>query len=449
MKADLASLAEEIVERALRHGATEADVLIETGAEFNVKVRAGEVESIRQASPGGLGLRVFADNRLGFSTSAELDRNRIDPLVARTVALARETAADPANALSEETGPGEPFEPLELFDPEVTGRTIDEKIRQALEMEKVALDFDPRIVQVSNTGVGDYSGEVYFASSRGVTGHYRGSHAWLYCMPIAQDGGGMETGWWVDHRRFLDALEAPESVGREAARRAVRMLGARKISSCEVPVIMEPEMAKEFIAGILGAVDGDTVYKQASFLAGRIGEVVTSPLMTLVDDATLDRAVGSRPFDGDGLPTRRNRIVDRGVLKTYLYDVCTARRAGVRSTASASRGRGGLPSIGPSNFFLEPGGSSRESILGETSRGILITKMMGRGLNTANGDYSRGAAGLWIEDGVPVYPVDEITVAGNMLTMLERVDRVGNDLDMRGALGAPTLRFSALAVGGK
>jgi len=449
MTTDFRALAEEIVERAVLLGADEADVFIEAGDDFYVHVRSGEVESIRQASPRGLGLRLFAENRLGFFTSAELDRSRIDQLVTRTLALARASASDPSNGLAEEAQAGRGFLDLELFDPEVAGRSIDQEVDCALGMEKAALAFDSRITQVSTAGVGDYSGDVYYASSRGTSGAYRAAQTWLYCMPVAESGGRREMGFWSDHRRFLSELDRPEEVGIEAARRAVRMLGARKIASCEVPVIMEPEMAKEFIAGILGAVDGDMVYKKASFLAGRIGERLASPLVTLVDDATIGSSVGSRPFDGDGLPARRNVIMDKGVLKTYLYDACTARRAGARSTASASRRSGGLPSIGPSNFYLAKGTSSPGDIMKETSQGLLITGMMGRGVNIANGDYSRGAAGLWIEGGEPAYPVEEITVAGNMLDMMKRIDRVGDDLDFRGNIGAPTIRFSSLAVGGK
>ena len=449
MTTDFKDLAEEIVERAVRLGADEADVFIEAGDDITVQVRGGEVESIKQASPRGLGLRLFTESRLGFFTSAELDRSRIDGLVTRTLALARESASDPANALAEEARPDDVFPDLDLFDPEVAGRSVDQKIGWALEMEKAALAFDSRVTQVSTAGVGDYSGEVHYASSRGVSGSYRATHAWLYCMPVAESEGRREMGFWSDHRRFLGDLETPGEVGIESARRTVQMLGARKIASCEVPVVMEPEMAKEFIAGVLGAINGDTVYKKASFLEGRIGDRIASPLVNLVDDATLGRAVGTRPFDGDGLPSHRNAVVEEGVLKTFLYDACTARRAGTRSTASASRRSRGLPSIGPSNFYLAPGTSSPEAILRETSRGLLITRMMGRGVNTANGDYSRGAAGLWIESGKPAYPVEEITVAGNMLDMLRRIDRVGDDLDFRGSLGAPTIRFSSIAVGGK
>jgi PmbA protein len=226
------------------------------------------------------------------------------------------------------------------------------------------------------------------------------------------------------------------------------MLGACKVKTQRVPVIFDPQMAASFVGSLAGAVNGDMVFKKASFLTGKLGEKVAPESFTVVDDGLLSRGLGTSPFDGEGVATRCTRIVERGVLESYLYDTHTARKAGKSTTGNASRGYSSLPSIGLNNFYLEAGAASPEEIIRGVKSGLYVTSMLGQGANLVTGDYSRGANGLWIENGELAYPVQEITVAGHMLEMLKAIDAIGDDLEFRGSVAAPTIRFAELAVSG-
>jgi PmbA protein len=270
----------------------------------------------------------------------------------------------------------------------------------------------------------------------------------VHCSPVAEQDGQLQTASWGDTRRTLSALESPEQIGRTAARRAARMLGARKPKTQRVPVVFDPRMAAGFIGSLAGAVSGDLVWKKSSFLREKLGQRIAPESITILDDATLAHGISTRPFDGEGVASRPLPIVERGVLKTFLYDSRTARKAGTKPTGSASRGWSSLPSIGASNFFLEPGPDDPEQIVKGIRNGLYVTAMLGRGADVVTGDYSRGANGLWIEDGALAYPVQEITVSGNLLEMLAAIDAVGTDLDFRSSVAAPTIRFAELQVSG-
>jgi PmbA protein len=260
--------------------------------------------------------------------------------------------------------------------------------------------------------------------------------------------GQLQTASWSDTRRLLAKLESPEQVGRTAARRAARMLGARKVKTQKVPVVFDPQMTGGFIAGLSGAVNGLLVHKRSSFLAPLLGKRIAPPHVTLVDDATLEGGIGTRPFDGEGVASQRTEIISKGILKSFLYDATTARKAKSRSTASASRGWASLPSIGTSNFYLERGDVDPKDIIRGVKNGFYVTTMLGRGADVVTGDYSRGANGIWIENGELTHPVQEVTVSGNLLQMLAGIDAVGNDLDFRSSVAAPTIRFAELVVSG-
>ncbi|HET6345562.1 MAG TPA: metallopeptidase TldD-related protein, partial [Myxococcota bacterium] len=247
----------------------------------------------------------------------------------------------------------------------------------------------------------------------------------------------------------LEDLEAVESVGATAARRAARMLGAKPIKTQEVPVIFEAPMAAGLLGGMLGAIDGDMVYKKASFLADKLGEQIAVPGLTLWDDPLLPRGTASTPFDGEGLPTVRKKLVDAGKLTTFLYDSHTARKAGVKPTANARRGYSSMPHAGVFNFYAEKGQDDPEEIWRSTPRALLVTRGLGHGLNAVSGEYSRGANGLWLEHGEVVHAVQEVTIAADYLTLLKSIDRIGTDLRLRGSSGAPTLRIANMTVSGR
>ncbi|MHB1843440.1 MAG: TldD/PmbA family protein, partial [Deltaproteobacteria bacterium] len=370
-------------------------------------------------------------------------------LVDRALALAKAAAPDEANRLPTAAAlkARNPQQPL--CDPAVEALSTEWKIDAAKTMERVGRSVDPRIKAFESVGAQDVTSEVALASSEGVSDGYRHGYVALFSMPVAQDEGGLQTGYWVDYRRFLSDLEAPEEVGRRAAERAVRMLGAQKGETCRVPVVFEPMQAAGFVSGLVAALNGNLVRKRASFLCGKLGQKIAPASLSLVDDGLWPRGLGSQPFDGEGLATRRTPLIDRGVLQSYLYDTYTAHKAKAKSTATASRGYQSLPGIGTTNLVLEGHAPvPAPELLRGVRRGLYVTAMLGHGADSVTGVYSRGAAGFWIENGELGRPVQEVTVAGNLLTMLQSIDGVGDDLDFRGSVGAPSLRFGELTVAG-
>jgi PmbA protein len=292
------------------------------------------------------------------------------------------------------------------------------------------------------------------ANSRGFAAGYRTSYAGVSAAPLAQDANGQmqRDGWWSSARRLKD-LESPEAIGQEAARRTLRRLGARRVATQRVPLVFAPEVARSLIGSVFEAASGDAIWRGASFLAGKLGEQIAAPTLTIVDDNTMllptgMGGFGSSPFDGEGLPSLRTVVVEKGVLRTYLLNTYTARKLGLKSTHNASRGLAGTPGIGCGNLYLEPGTLTPEQIIAEIPAGLYVTGLMGFGVNTVTGDYSRGATGLWIENGQLTHAVEEVTIAGNLAEMLKNVAAIGNDLEFRSAVASPTLRIDGMTIAG-
>jgi PmbA protein len=259
-------------------------------------------------------------------------------------------------------------------------------------------------------------------------------------------------GWWSSARRLAD-LDSPEAIGKEAARRALRRLGARRVPTQRVPIVFAPEVARSLVGSIFEAASGDAIWRGASFLAGKLGELIAAPSLTIIDDNTMllptgMGGFGTSPFDGEGLPSQRTVVVEAGVLRNYLLNTYTARKLGMKSTHNASRGLAGAPGIGCGNLYLEPGTSAPDQIIGDVQAGLYVTGLIGFGVNTVTGDYSRGATGLWIENGVLTHAVEEVTIAGNLAEMLRNVTAIGNDLEFRGSVASPTLRIDGMTVAG-
>jgi PmbA protein len=444
-------LAKKLVQRAKKMGASQAEAYLEIGRTSSCRVHEGQIEDLTQATSKGVGLRVIFKDRLGFACTSDFDPDRLNEFVDRTLTLAQVSAPNKLNGLPQKKDLvlKDPAALGELFDPEVANLATDWKIKAALEMEKAAKAQDPRITAFSGVGAGDYVVDVYVASSEGLSDAYSGTYVYLYAGPVASENGQLQTSDWMDYKRFLGELESPESVGREAARRALRMLGAKKVKSKKVPVVFDPQMAASFVRGLAGAASGDAVFQGSSFLAKLLGKKIGSANLTLVDDGRLKRGLSSAPFDGEGVPTRKTAIVEKGVVKNFLYDSFTARKAKAKVTGNAARSYDGLPHIGVSNLYIEPGTVAPEELIREVQDGFYVTSMLGHGLDMVTGEYSRGANGLWIENGELAYPVQEVTVAGNMLDMVKNVDGIGSDLQFRGSTGAPTVRFSELMVAGE
>ncbi|MCP3097687.1 TldD/PmbA family protein [Myxococcus sp. K15C18031901] len=447
---DYQKLAKRIVQRAEKKGARQAEAFLEVGRQSNVRVRDGQIEDLTQSTSKGVGLRVVVKDRLGFAFTSDFEPAGLERLVDQAVKLAEAAAPSKLNGLPGQKDLGRYADTGDLFDPAVANLPGDWKVKAALEAEKAGREVDPRIATFNAVGAGDFVSEVYVASSEGMSGGYSGTYVYLYAMPVASEAGQLQKGYWLDYKRFLADLEAPESIGREASRRAVRMLGAKRVKTQQVPVLFDPLVAASFISGIADAADGNSVYQKASVLAAHQGKRLAGAHVTLVDDGLLPRGLSTAPFDGEGVPTRRTPILEKGVLRNFLYDAYTARKAKARPTGNATRGYSSLPGIGTSNLYLEPGTKSPEELIRETGRGFYVTSLLGHGADPVSGELSAGANGLWIEDGELTHAVQEVTVAGNLLTMLQDLDGVASDLQFRGgSTGAPTVRFRQLTLSGE
>jgi len=322
-------------------------------------------------------------------------------------------------------------------------------IELATRAEKAALAVDSRLTNSEGADFSAFGGRTLFANSHGFYGEYQSSSFSCAVAPIAVQNGLMQRDYWYAVGRKLNRLDSPEAVGQEAGRRTVRRLGARKIATCRVPVVFEPEIAGSFLGNLCSAVNGYAIYKGASYLVGRLGERIAPDLVTVYDDGRMPGGLGSKPFDGEGLPTRKNVVVERGILRSYLLDTYAARKLGLASTGSASRSVGEASSVGATNFYLTPGTATPDEIICSVKRGLYVTELIGFGINMVTGDYSRGAVGFWIENGELAYPVEEITIAGNLKDMWMGVEAIGNDLVFRGRIVSPTVKIAAMTVAGE
>ncbi|MFQ3581677.1 MAG: TldD/PmbA family protein [Chloracidobacterium sp.] len=444
-----AEIAASVVERARRLGATAAEVLLRESVEFSASVRLGEVETVKEAASRGLGLRVLLDGRQASVSTSDLSPTALDELAETALALARATSVDDTAGIPDPSDLATETPDLDLYDAAILALSSDEKIRLALTAEEAARAYDARVVNFEGGGVDSGAGHTVLANSLGFVGEYRSASLSLATVPVARDADGrLQRDYWYDTRRKVAALESPTSIGRRAAERAIRKLGARRVPTQRCPVVFAPEVAASLVGHIFGAVSGDAIFRKASFLVGKLGETIASPLVTVIDDGRLPQGLGSRPFDGEGVPTRQTVVIRAGTLESYLHNTYTARKLGERTTGNASRGLTGAPTVGANNMYLVAGPHPPEAILASVKNGFYVTELIGFGVNGVTGDYSRGAAGQWIQDGELAFPVEEVTIAGNLLTMLKQIEMVGNDLDFRGRMAAPTLKIGELMISG-
>jgi len=386
--------------------------------------------------------------RSASTSTSDLSPEAVDRMAAETATLARATALDPTAGL-----PDEPFAAevpdLSLFDPVDRDVDVETRIQDARTAEAAARDADPRIDNSEGSQVGSSFSHVAYGNSAGFFGEYDTAVHSLFSEPVARGEGGLQRDYWYTIARRLSDLERPDSVGRRAAERALRRLDAKRVKTCEAPVIFDSVTAASLLGHLIGCINGYSVYRQTSYLAGKLGETIATASMTVIDDGTRPGGLGSKPFDGEGLPTRRTVVIDRGRLSSYLLDSYSARKLAMKSTGSATRGAGSPPNAGSTNLWLEPGQQSLDEIIASTERGLLVTELIGMGFNPITGDYSRGAAGLWIEAGEIVGPVEEITIAGNLSEMLMDIDAIGSDLLWLGSTASPSVRISKMMIAGE
>jgi PmbA protein len=447
--AELPAIAEDTIRQAVAAGATDAECTISEGDEFSAGVRMGELETLKEAGSRGAGLRVLIGKKMGASYTSDLTPEGIRQMVRSAIDLAALTTDDPFSGLPEPEEFGSLQGDLRLFSDRTAELPTEERISLARRAEAAALQVDPRITN-SEGGSFDCSvGGRVFANSRGFSGSYRTSYCSISAVPVATQNGAMERDYWFTIARDYSTLESPELVGRTAAARALRRLGAVKVKTQKVPVVFEPRIARTLLSNIFDAVDGRSIYRKASFLAGKLGEKIASEKITIIDDGTIPGLFGTQPFDDEGVATRRTPVIERGVLKNYLLNTYTARKLGMKTTGNASRGITGNAGIGHGNFFLEAGDQSPEEILKSVKDGFYVTELLGSAVNTVTGDYSRGAAGMWIRDGELAFPVSEVTIASTLQEMLNGVAAIGSDLEFRGSVSAPTIMLGEMTVAGR
>src|SRR5271169_1676446 len=450
IETDLRELAQDIVRRAVSGGASAAECVIREGDEFSTVVRLGQVETLKESGSKSIGMRVFYGKRAASTYSSDFSRAGLDRMVKSALELAKITSEDPFGGIPEASQLGSLSGELDLYHEDVYSLPGAERIDYARRAEKAALDFDPRIKNSEGGSFDAATGHRVLANSHGFVGEYRRSYCSVAAVPIAQtEAGAMQRDYWYSVARTLTKLDAPEKVGRIAAERTLRRLGARKAKTAQVPIIFDPMVSTSILEHIFEGINGDSVYRGASFLAGKLGQKIAGYNVTVIDDGTMPGGFGTSPFDGEGIPTRRTVIIENGVLKSYFLNTYTAKKLGLQTTANAARGLAGTPGIGPGNYFLQPGAKTPKELISGIKEGLYVTEFLGQGANLVTGDYSRGASGLWISGGEFAYPVEEITVAGNLKNLFFNISDIANDLEFRGAVAAPTIRIDGLTVGGE
>jgi len=447
----LVDLGRSVVDRAIEGGADVAEVGAHSGSHLSVKVRMGEPELVEEAGSRALGLRVMVGQRVASTYTSDLSEAGQRTLIEDALELARLSEPD------EFAGPPDPSElssptqwaDLETFDEGVSKISADEALSRAQRGERAAFDFDSRITNSEGASFTRAKGVSALVTSGGFAGSDYGTYASVVVNPIADDEGGKKrSGYhWSASRHYAD-VEDSQAVGEEAARRTIAQLGAKKLPTQELAVVFDKDAARSILGLFAGCVLGGPIWRKSSYLIDRVGTRVASDLVDIVDDPLLPRAPGSRAFDGEGLLSRRNVVVEGGVLKTYLMDTYSARKLGLKSTGSASRSPSGGISPSTSNLILKANSQSRDELIAKTKHGLYVTGMMGFGFNAVTGDFSRGASGFLIDNGELSHPVSEVTISLNLDQLLQRIDAVADDLDQRTAVASPTFRVSSMTLAG-
>jgi PmbA protein len=440
-EAQALDIAREAVALAVASGASAAEATVSNVQRFSVEARETQLEKLERSTGKHLHARIFVGGRKSSLTTSDFSDDGIREAIRRAVALADHVAEDPFVALPEAFAKDVPN--LDLYDEAIATREDDAKIEDALAMERLIRENDARVENSSGSHYADASSLVSMANSAGFAGSYRSTRASRSTAPVAQDGEHKRIGHYGTASRRFGELEDVATVARMAVRRAVELFGARTPSTMRVPVIFERDIAAAVLDDFFGAVSAANVAAGNSWLVGRTGDRIGSDLVTIVDDGRMPGQLGSSPFDGEGVATRRTPVVSKGTLETFLYDTYYARKLGAASTGN-STGSG----IGPNNFYLEPGPGSLEELIAATKRGVLVLDTIGFATEHASGTYSRGARGFFIENGELTYPIDQFTIAGRFTEMLAGVDAVANDLLHDGSVVSPSFRVAEMTVSG-
>jgi PmbA protein len=443
---DYIELAEKLVNKSISLGADSAEVFIETNRNLTVQVLNSEIETIEEASSRGVGFRVFVEGKMGFSHCNDFNDRSLEDTISRAISFAKLSSPDENNILTDNKG----VTTVEgLFDPEIAVISLERKIDMALELEKMAME-DPRITKSSGAGYGEGESEIFIANSNGILKSYKSSGCSLGVSVVAEKGDQKNTGGEYCSRVFFADLVSPDEIAGIASRKAWELLDPVMINTQRAAVIFDPDVARSLIGGVISAINGERVLQGASFLKDHLNRPFASSLLSIIDDGTSHKSMGSAPFDGEGVPTMKNILVQNGILTSFIYNTKAAKRAGVKSTGNASRrGFSSLPGIGTHNLLLGTGEHSRDEIISATKKGLLLKEVTGYGIDPVSGNFSGGASGFWIVSGEIAYPVKGVTIAGKAFDILNEIDMMGNDIDLNRTLASPTFRVAEMQIGGK
>ena len=428
---------EHILAEARRQGATACEVAVSLQDGLTASVRQREVESVEFIRDQGFSITVYSGQRKGSASTTVMGDAAVRETVAAALAIARHTSEDDCAGLADPELMARELPELDLWHP--WELSPEQAVELALECEEAAFAADPRITNADGTSVDTSRGCTVYGNSHGFIGGYAGTAHSISCVMIAGEGGSMQRDYWYDHGRRADALASAQSIGRKAAERTTSRLGARSVPTCNVPVIFAAEVARGLFGHLLGAISGGALYRKASFLVDALGEQLFPDWFTLDERPLLKGGLASSSFDGDGLATRAQPFIKDGELISYLLSTYSGRKLGLPSTANAGGAR---------NVFVTHGQQDRAALLKQMGTGLLVTELMGQGLNMVTGDYSRGAGGYWVENGEIQFPVQEVTIAGNLRDMYRNLVAVGSDLDTRGSLRTGSVLLEQMKVAG-
>lgn len=425
------------LEEAARGGATQAEAAVSLDTGLSVTVRLGEVETLEYQRDRGMGITVYVGKRKGSASTADLSWPAVAETVAKALSIARFTAEDDCSGLADAALMAREVPDLELA--HAWGIDAGQAIELARRAESAALAVDHRIRNSEGGSVSTHAGARVYGNSHGFLGGYPYTTHSISCVVLGQEGDEMQRDYWYSTAREASALESPEEIGRRAGRRAVDRLGARKLGTRKAPVLFAAEIARGLVGHFLGAVRGGPQYRKSSFLCGAAGQQLFPAWVSMVERPHLRRALGSAPFDNEGVATRDRALVDGGVLTGYVLDSYSARKLGLATTGNAG---------GVHNLEVEGTGEDLEGLLRRLDTGLLVTELLGQGVNLVTGDYSRGAAGYWVEGGSIAYPVHEVTIAGNLRDMYRGIVAVGADVDVRGGVRTGSILVEQMTIAG-
>lgn len=445
---DYLKLAEGMVQRGKAAG-VEAEVFIQIGVQCEIKVSQGHVKQLSQAGSKGLGVRVIDSGRVGYAYTSDFEG--LDATWAAAMELAQVADADPHRALPELQAL--PDQDLEIYDPAVESTPVETKVALAKGIEQAALEYDERVIAVDWCTYQDEVGHIYLANSRGFAGSYAKSIVAGFLFAVGRDAAGQTMGLGLGFSPYLAEID-PVAIGVEAARKAVEILGGKPVATQQVTVVFDPTTAAELVTGLSQALTAEAMQRSRSFLLDKMGQDVANDIVSLLDNGQLKRGLATVPFDGEGVPSSATKLIDEGILQAVLHDTYTALKDGTNSTGNAGRdSHRRMAKLAPSNFYLQPGPDSAESIITGVERGLYVTNTMNvGGVNPVNGDFSIGASGRWIENGKLTKPVTGVTVSSTLPEILKNIVTVGNDLrfvPFQGAIGSPTIRVEGMMVAGR